>query len=122
MQLNASVMQVPEQALITLCPSDAGPHWPGGYNVVGKGMVLSHAHGSMEQLTGFFLVPCRFRVPWASSDLCPFNTGSHWLGGYNEVSTGVSPSLVVSANGICSWRSGVRATALARACFSLLGV
>ena len=40
------------------------------------------------------LVSCRFRVPWASSDLCPFNTGPHWLGGYNEVSTGVVPHQV----------------------------
>ena len=30
----------------------------------------------------------RFRVPWLHPDLCPFNAGPHWLGGYNEVSTG----------------------------------
>ena len=32
---------------------------------------------------------CRWGAPWACSELCPFNVGPHWLGGYQEVNTGL---------------------------------
>ena len=33
---------------------------------------------------------CRWRTPWAHPELCPFNVGPHWLGGYQEVNTGLA--------------------------------
>ncbi|CAL5222059.1 g4358 [Coccomyxa viridis] len=30
-----------------------------------------------------------FKEPWLHPELCPFNVGPHWLGGYDEVSIGV---------------------------------
>ena len=33
-------------------------------------------------------LPCSFDEPWLHPELCPFNAGPHWLGGYNGIIAG----------------------------------
>ena len=45
-------------------------------------------------------MPCSFDEPWVHDDLCPFNAGPHWLGGYNEVSIGSAFPALLSLTGL----------------------
>ncbi|CAL5228024.1 g11087 [Coccomyxa viridis] len=51
------------------------------------GSMLKGKHDIITDIQDSLSFP--FAEPWSHPDLCPFNVGPHWLGGYNEVSSGV---------------------------------
>ena len=82
------------QSVVRADPSQAGL-LPGGQYWSSAGAAAQHKSAELQTAS----VPpwalmegcsCRWRTPWAHPELCPFNVGPHWLGGYQEVNTGLA--------------------------------